>query len=103
MVDHQVNLQESWWRRIPIGEGSYRNIAARRLLPPASEPAARRCPDRLEQPVQGGGAGGQQPLTHPRVQIQVAIAPWTPPDGVMPPSAACRSSGSIPVGGRIVR
>ena len=33
MVDHQVNLQESWWRRIPIGEGSYRNIAAWRLPP----------------------------------------------------------------------
>ena len=30
MVDHQVNLQESWRRRIPIGEGPYRNIAARR-------------------------------------------------------------------------
>ena len=74
MVDHQVNLQESWWRRIPIGAGSYRNIAARRLIPPASEPAARRCPDRLEQPVQGGGAGRQQSLAHPRIQIQVAMA-----------------------------
>ena len=74
MVDHQVNLQESWWRRIPICEGPYRNIAARRLPPPASEPAARRCPDRLEQPVQGGGAGRQQPLAHPRVQIQVTMA-----------------------------
>ena len=74
MVDHQVNLQESRWRRIPIGEGSYRNIAAWRLPPPASEPAARRCPDGLEQPVQGGGAGRQQSLTHPRVQIQVAMA-----------------------------
>ena len=73
MVDHQVNLQESR-RRIPIGEGPYRNIAARRLLPPASEPAARRCPDGPEQPVQGGGAGRQQSLTHPRVQIQVAMA-----------------------------
>ena len=74
MVDHQVNLQESRWRRIPIGEGPHRNIAAQRLLPPASEPAARRRPDGLEQPVQGGGAGRQQSLTHPRVQIQVAMA-----------------------------
>ena len=75
MVDHQVNLQVARWRRIPIGEGPYRNIAARRLLPPASEPAARRrCPDGLEQPVQGGGAGRQQSLAHPRVQIQVTMA-----------------------------
>ena len=74
MVDHQVNLQESWWRCIPIAEGPHWNIAARRLIPPASEPAARRWPDGLEQPVQGGGAGRQQPLTHPRAQIQVAMA-----------------------------
>ena len=73
VVDHQVNLQESWWRRMPIGEGPHRNIAAQRL-PPASELAGRRCPDGLEQPVQGGGAGRQQPLAHPRVQIQVAMA-----------------------------
>ena len=73
VVDHQVNLQESWWRCIPIAEGPHWNIAARRLIPPASEPAARRWPDGLEQPVQGGGAGRQQPLTHPRAQIQVAM------------------------------
>ncbi len=65
MVDHQVNLQVARWRRIPIGEGPYRNIAARRLIPPASELAAHRCPDGLEQPVQGGGAGRQQSLTPP--------------------------------------
>ena len=41
VVNHQVNLQESWWRRMPIGEGPHRNIAAQRL-PPASEPAGRR-------------------------------------------------------------
>ena len=58
-MDHQVNLQESRRRRIPIGEGPYRYIAARRLIPPASEPAACWCPDGLEQPVQGGGAGRQ--------------------------------------------
>ena len=73
MVDHQVNLQESR-RRIPIGEGSYRNIAARRMMPPASEPVGRRCPDGPEQSVQGGGAGRQQQLAHARVQIQVAMA-----------------------------
>jgi len=74
VVVHQVNLQVSRWRPIPIGEGRHPNIAAQRLLPPASEPAARRCPDGLEQSVQGGGAGCQQPLAHPRVQIQVAMA-----------------------------
>ena len=58
---------------MPVCEGPHRNIAAQRL-PPASEPAARRCPDGLEQSVQGGGAGGQQPLANPRVQIQVAVA-----------------------------
>ena len=74
VVDDQVNLQESRWRRIPIGEGPHRYIAARRLLPPSSEPAARRCPDGLEQPVQGSGAGRQQPLANLRVQTQVAAA-----------------------------
>ena len=73
MVDHQVNLQVARWRRIPIGEGPHRYIAAQRLLPPASEPAARRCPDGLEQPVQDGGAGRQQSLAHPRVQTRW---PW---------------------------
>ena len=43
------------------------------LLPPSSEPGARRCPDGLEQPVQGGGAGRQQPLANLRVQTQVAM------------------------------
>ena len=42
--------------------------------PPSSEPAAHRCPDGLEQPVQGGGAGRQQPLANLRVQTQVAEA-----------------------------
>ena len=74
VVDHQVDLQESRWRRIPIGEGPHRYIAARRLLPPSSEPAARRCTDGLEQPVQSGGAGRQQPLANLRVQTQVAVA-----------------------------
>ena len=37
-MDHQVNLQESQRRRIPIGEGPHRYIAARRLIPPASYP-----------------------------------------------------------------
>ena len=44
-MDHQVNLQESRRRRIPIGEGPHRYIAAWRLIPPASEPAACRCPE----------------------------------------------------------
>ena len=84
MVDHQVNLQVARWRRIPIGEGPlgegplgegpHRYIAGQRLLPPSSEPAGRRCPDGLEQSVQGGGAGRQQSLAHLRVQIQVAMA-----------------------------
>ena len=65
MVDHQVNLQESWWRRIPIGEGPHRYIAAQRL-PPASEPAARQCPDGLEQSVQGGGADRASNVTELR-------------------------------------
>ena len=66
MVNHQVNLQESRRRRIPIGEGSYRYIAAQRLLPPASEPAARQCPDGLEQSVQGGGADRASNVTELR-------------------------------------
>ena len=100
MVDHQVNLQVARWRRIPIGEGPlgegpHRYIAGQRLLPPSSEPAGRRCPDGLEQSVQGGGAGRQQSLAHPRVQIQVAMAlhGLHQPGGATPPSAACRRSG----------
>ena len=50
VVEHQVNLQESRWRRwLPAVVGA----------PQGPDP---------------GGHG----------------APWTPPDGVMPPSAACR-------------
>ena len=73
-VKGQVNLQESRRRRIPIGEGPHRYIAARRLLPPYPEPASRRCSDGLEQPAQAGGTGHQQPLANLRVQTRVAVA-----------------------------
>ena len=87
MEPHQ---EPPWWTTRSIsrwpGGGAFQSAKVRSakvrtgilrasgLLPPSSEPGGRRCPDGLEQSVQGGGAGRQQSLAHLRVQIQVAIA-----------------------------
>ena len=73
-MGHQVNLQETRWGPVPIGEGAHWNVAAWRQVPPALAPTGHGGTDRLEQPVQRGRTGRQQSLPYLGVQIQMTMA-----------------------------
>ena len=73
-MGHQIDFQKPRRRPVPVIVGTYRNPSSHRLPTPAFAPAARSGTDGFQETVQGGGASHQQPLTHPRVQIEVAMA-----------------------------
>ena len=73
-MGHQVNLQETRWGLIPVGEGANWNVSTTVQVASTLAPAGHRGANGFQQPVQGGRASGQQPLSHLRVQVQMAVS-----------------------------
>ena len=73
-VGYQVDLQVARWGLVPVVVGPYRNPVSHGFPTAPTTTAASRGPDRLQQPVQGGCAGGEQPFPDQGVQLQVTVA-----------------------------
>ena len=73
-MGHQVNLQETRWRSVPVVVGPDRNPLSHGPPAPRSAPAPCRGTNWFQQPIQRGCAGGQQPAPHLRVELQMAMA-----------------------------
>ena len=73
-MGHQIDFQKPRRRPVPLIVGTYQNPFSHRPAYAGVRAGCLRWADGFQETVQGGGAGHQQPLTHPRVQIEVAMA-----------------------------
>ena len=72
-MNHQINLQKTRRRSVPVIVGTYRNAFSHRLSTPAFAPAAGSGTDGFQETVERGCAGGQQPTPYFGVEIEVAM------------------------------
>ena len=70
----QVDFQETRRRFVPVVVGPHRNPLPHGPPAPRSAPAPCRRTNGFQQSIQRGRAGRQQPASHLRVQIQMAMA-----------------------------
>ena len=73
-MGHQVDLQVARWGPVPVVVGPYRHLAPHGLATPPTATTPSSGPNGLQQPVQGGCAGGEQPFPDQGVQLQVTVA-----------------------------